>query len=77
MRLPVISGEDVIKALKKKDFKIVRIKGSHVKLKKGDRVVIVPLHRELKRGTLLAILRQAGITRDELIRLLKDFEYID
>jgi predicted RNA binding protein YcfA (HicA-like mRNA interferase family) len=49
-------------------------KGSHVKLKKRvdgrGLVVIVPDHRELARGTLQSILRQANLTREEFLRLL-------
>jgi predicted RNA binding protein YcfA (HicA-like mRNA interferase family) len=51
----------------------VRVKGSHCKLFHDERrlTVIVPLHRRaLPRGTLLSILRQAGMTSDDLGRLL-------
>jgi predicted RNA binding protein YcfA (HicA-like mRNA interferase family) len=50
----------------------VRQRGSHVRLKHRDRSVslVVPLHRELKRGTLAGILRDAGVDREELRRLL-------
>ncbi len=45
-------------------------RGSHVKLRNEDgRTVIVPLHDELARGTLASILRQAGLTREELEHL--------
>jgi hypothetical protein len=49
-----------------------RQRGSHVRLKDPDRSVslLVPLHRELKRGTLAGILRDAGIDREELRCLL-------
>ncbi len=72
MKLPVVSGRDVIKALSKKGFVVKSVRGSHAKLIKNDRVVIVPLHSELSKGTLLAILRQAGISKREFIELLKD-----
>jgi predicted RNA binding protein YcfA (HicA-like mRNA interferase family) len=46
-------------------------RGSHVKLRRDDgRVVIVPMHAELARGTLRSILRQAGLSLDELTALL-------
>lgn len=38
---------------------------------KGNRGVVVPLHRELDRGTLRAIIRQAGLTREEFLKLVK------
>jgi predicted RNA binding protein YcfA (HicA-like mRNA interferase family) len=48
-----------------------RTKGSHAKLRHPDgRVVIVPLHRSLARGTLGSILRQAGLTAAQLRELL-------
>jgi len=50
----------------------VRQRSSHVRLKHPDRSVslVVPLHRELKRGTLAGILRDADVDHDELRRLL-------
>jgi len=76
LKLPTVSGIDVIKALSKKNFKIVGRKGSHVRLKKKLNtktiIVIVPLHPELKKGTLNAILKTANISRKEFIKLLKD-----
>ncbi len=72
LRLPVVSGKKVIKALGKAGFKLVKIKGSHAKLKKDAYIVIVPLHDELSKGTLLAIIRQAGLTKQRFLELLKD-----
>jgi predicted RNA binding protein YcfA (HicA-like mRNA interferase family) len=50
----------------------MRQRGSHVRLKHPERSValVVPLHRDLKRGTLAGILRDAGLDRDDLRRLL-------
>lgn len=71
-RLPVVSGAQLIAALGKVGWKTVRQRGSHVRLKHPDRdlALVVPLHRELKRGTLAAIVRDAGLTRSELRQLL-------
>lgn len=71
-RLPVLSGEDLISALTKLGWNVVRQRGSHVRLKHPDRplALVIPLHRELKRGTLAGILRDAGIDADELRTLL-------
>ena len=75
MALPIMSGRKVIKALTKAGFQVAGRKGSHVKLKKrvDDKVliVIVPDHEELARGTLKAILRQANMTRESFLELLK------
>lgn len=71
-RLPVVSGAQLINALRKSGWVSVRQRGSHVRLKHPNRAVslVVPLHRALKRGTLAGILRDAGVDRDELRRLL-------
>jgi len=71
-RLPVVSGAQVIAALGTLGWISVRQRGSHVRLKHPEHSVslVVPLHRELKRGTLAGILRDAGIDRDDLRRLL-------
>lgn len=58
---------ELIKYLRKKGFNPVRQKGSHVVLCSGERYVTVPLHDELDRGTLLAILKAAGISREEFL----------
>lgn len=60
-KLPIISGEDLVKYLAKQGFEIKRQTSSHVVVQKEWRVFSVPLHRELKKGTLIGILKQAGI----------------
>lgn len=71
-RQPVVSGERLIKALGKEGWEVVRQRGSHVRLKKaGHRyALVVPLHRELRRGTLAGILRDADLSSGDLRRLL-------
>ena len=71
-RLPVVSGNDLVKALGKRGWVAVRQRGSHVRLKHPERTtaLVVPLYRELKRGTLAGILRDAGMDPNELRRLL-------
>lgn len=74
MKLPTVSGLKIIKVLTKIGFEVVGKKGSHVRLKKkNDRtlIVIVPDHPELAKGTLKSILRQAGLSTEELLELLK------
>ncbi len=74
MKVPVVSGEDVIKALHKAGFRVVRQKGSHVRIeKKTEKETIkatIPLHPTLKKGTLKIILKQAGLSVEEFINLL-------
>ena len=74
-KLPVISGKELVRALKKAGFVEVRRKGSHVSFQKvtAEKTfkTVVPLHRELAKGTLLDILHQTGLNKNELIELLK------
>lgn len=73
-KFPVVSGKNVVTALKTAGFQEVSQKGSHIKLKglwDGDnKTVIVPIHEELALGTLKSILRQAGMTIDEIKNFL-------
>jgi predicted RNA binding protein YcfA (HicA-like mRNA interferase family) len=73
-KLPRLSGKEVIKILSKIGYLPVRQKGSHVILKKetpeGKRAVVVPNHKEMDRGTLLEIIRQAGLKKDEFLNLV-------
>ena len=65
---PVLKPQQVIKVLESNGFQFVKQKGSHRKYKKSGRTVIVPMHYELAKGTLLSILEQAGISLEELLR---------
>jgi len=69
MNSAVLSGLEVIKILKKAGFIAVRQKGSHVRLEKlgenGLIKVTVPLHKELKKGTLIKIIKDSGLTQEE------------
>jgi predicted RNA binding protein YcfA (HicA-like mRNA interferase family) len=73
MRLLSISGKEMIKLLSKQGFISARQTGSHVSLyKKTDSetlIVVVPMKKEIKKGTLLSILRQARLSRDEFEKL--------
>ena len=61
----------VIGALDSVGFSYVRAKGSHAVYRNQDgRVVVVPQHGVVKRGTLASILRQAGLTPTEFLKLL-------
>lgn len=69
-RLPVVSGSRLVRALEKDGFEVVGTKGSHCKLRRGDRTVIVPLHDEIAMGTLASILRATEMTAERLRELL-------
>lgn len=72
-RLPLISGRECVQALKKTGFYFKREEGSHIILRRDNPFaqVVVPDHKELDRGTLRAIIRQAGLKVDDFLNLLK------
>ena len=73
-KLPRLSGKEVIKILIKQGFNVVRQRGSHVVLSKitveKKITTIVPMHTEIDKGTLLEIIRQAQLTREDFLELL-------
>lgn len=72
-RLPVVSGRELVRALESIGYVADRQKGSHIVLRNTEppfRRVTIPDHKELAKGTLRAILRQVGLTADELTTLL-------
>ncbi len=71
-KLPQVSGAEIVRALQKLGFTVRRRHGSHIILRRDDPFAqtVVPDHRQIDRGTLRAILRQTGVTTDELIKLL-------
>jgi predicted RNA binding protein YcfA (HicA-like mRNA interferase family) len=71
--LPRVSGREVVAALSKVGFRVDRQKGSHIVLRQDAapyRRITVPDHREIAKGTLRAIIRQAGLTVEEFQDLL-------
>ena len=74
MKLPILSGKEVVKALKKIGYEIDHQTGSHIILRHKNpphRRLTIPNHKEIARGTLRAIIRQAGLTREEFLKLLE------
>lgn len=72
-KLPALTGNEVINALEKVGFQVVRQKGSHVRMQHEDgRVVTIPYHagKNIGRGLLRKILRDAELTREEFMALL-------
>jgi predicted RNA binding protein YcfA (HicA-like mRNA interferase family) len=78
MKLPIISSDEVVRVLKKAGFAYApkRGKGSHVAFYKETverkLLVIIPKRKELPKGTLMAIIEQAGLTREEFLELLNN-----
>jgi predicted RNA binding protein YcfA (HicA-like mRNA interferase family) len=70
-KLPKLSGIELIKILEKKGYIQMRTRGSHVRLYPPDflpnaKKVTVPLKKELKTGTFLSIMKDAGLTIEDL-----------
>jgi predicted RNA binding protein YcfA (HicA-like mRNA interferase family) len=71
-KLPVVSGGECVKALEKIGFIVYRQRGSHITMVRTQpsTQTTIPNHRELDRGTLRAIIRQAGLSVEEFVALL-------
>jgi predicted RNA binding protein YcfA (HicA-like mRNA interferase family) len=72
-KLPVISGRQAVKAFAKIGYQIDHQTGSHIILRHKDppyRRLTVPDHKELAKGTLRSLIRQAGLTVEEFTKLL-------
>jgi predicted RNA binding protein YcfA (HicA-like mRNA interferase family) len=71
-QLPVISGRERVAALARAGFTVRRQVGSHIVMRRDSPFpqTVGPDHRVLDRGTLRAIIRQAGLRVDDFVRLL-------
>jgi predicted RNA binding protein YcfA (HicA-like mRNA interferase family) len=70
-RLPACSGQDAIRAFQKLGYQVDHQTGSHIILRHPQmRRLTVPNHRELAKGTLRALIREAGLTKEEFVNLL-------
>jgi len=72
-KLPVVSGPDAVKALRRIGYEVDHQTGSHLILRRATpphRRLTVPNHTELAKGTLRAIIREAGLTVDAFAALL-------
>ena len=74
MRLPSLPYQEIIRALQRDGWTVVRQRGSHIRLQKraGSEVlkITVPAHRSVKRSTLAHILKQARLDVDDFLKLL-------
>jgi len=72
-KLPPLTGEQIIKALGKTGFQVLRQRGSHVYLKHADgRATVVPVHKgeSVGRGLLRKVIQDAEMSRDEFLKLI-------
>lgn len=73
-KLPCISGKELVRALQRLGYEVDHQTGSHIILRHTEpphKRLTVPNHQEIAKGTLRAILRQAGITLERFLELLK------
>jgi predicted RNA binding protein YcfA (HicA-like mRNA interferase family) len=72
-RLPVISGDDLVKVMRKIGYVWDHTEGSHmILLHPLKSRLSVPRHKELGQGLLRALIRDAGLSRQEFIALMRD-----
>jgi predicted RNA binding protein YcfA (HicA-like mRNA interferase family) len=69
-KLPHVSGAVIVRALERLGFVKIRQSGSHIIMRRGSKGCVVPMHSEVKVGTLAGVLRQADISPDEFIAAL-------
>ncbi|SDY25408.1 type II toxin-antitoxin system HicA family toxin [Nitrosomonas sp. Nm33] len=69
-KLPVVSGAEVVRALERFGFVVVRQRGSHIVMRRGSSGCVIPNHHELKIGTLAGLLKQAGVSTEEFAEAL-------
>jgi predicted RNA binding protein YcfA (HicA-like mRNA interferase family) len=70
-KLPHASGLEVLRTLERLGFQKVRQSGSHVIMKRDSKGCVVPMHGEVKIGTLAGVLRQAEVSVEEFIQGLR------
>ena len=69
-KLPLVSGDEAVKALERLGFVFLRQKGSHAIMRRGSQGCVVPMHREIRQGTLHGVLKQAGVSEAEFKEVL-------
>ena len=72
--LPRISGREAVAAFRRLGYEVDRQKGSHIILRHAQpphRRLTIPDHREVAKGTLRSLIREAGITVEEFVSLLR------
>jgi len=70
-KLPRVSGAEVVRALERLGFVKLRQSGSHVIMRRESRGCVVPMHAEVKVGTLAGVLRQAEVSPEEFTSALR------
>jgi len=71
--LPILSGREVVRIFERLGYSVDHQTGSHIILRKAtppNRRLTVPNHKEIAKGTLRGMIREAGITVDAFLKLL-------
>ena len=70
-KLPRVSGAEAVRALERLGFAKVRQRGIHLIMRRGERGCVIPMHSELKVGTLAGVLRQAEVLVEDFLAALR------
>jgi predicted RNA binding protein YcfA (HicA-like mRNA interferase family) len=70
-KFPGLSGQDIVRALERLGFELIRQSGNHIIMRRGISGCVVPNHKEVKIGTVSGILRQAGVSAEEFAESLR------
>ena len=70
-KLPRVSGAEIVRALERLGFAKVRQSGSHVIMRRESKGCVVPMHAEVKVGTLAGVLRQAEVSPEDFTSALR------
>jgi len=74
-KIPPLNPHKLIKILQRTGFKIIRQKGSHVIMMNDQKIrTVIPVHpgKDVKPGLIRAIIKEAGLSREEFLKLLKE-----
>ena len=67
-KLPLLSSKDILKILRKHEFWQTGQTGSHIFMTDGKHKVTIPQRKEIKKGTLISIITQSGLTREDFLK---------
>ncbi|ABD40164.1 YcfA-like protein [Methanospirillum hungatei JF-1] len=71
-RLLPVSGVEMVKVFKKIGFQVIRQKGSHIMLSRGEDFLVVPNHSTIAKGTQRDLIKDSGLSVEEFNDLLKE-----
>lgn len=73
-KLPILSGKDLVKFFVKQGYSTSHQTGSHMILENlNGKILVIPKHKEVSTGTLRAIIRQSGLSREEFMEIYSKY----